>query len=117
MSRWTLGMIQHLCDLGDEAKGKTGNDYISAKLSYLNFKYAWTKDEESQRRWAMVNRHIWRRWALYQYGDCFLALFPGAHPHQTLSTYGRKWPNNKRRKYNSVISRDRNMEDGKWSSF
>lgn len=93
---WTPGMLEHLCRLEDRAaEAQTKEDrqkYIDARLSALNYLYCWCSDTR-QTRWPIVNRHIWRRLALYHGGDCFLAGFPGAVPHQRLWQYRQPKPN------------------------
>lgn len=50
------------------------------RLKALNLRVCW----EERARWPAVNHHLWRVAALYAGGDCFLAGFPGAVPHQRL---------------------------------
>jgi len=93
----TLGTIRHFGKLAAMAEGKTGLDYVVAKLRELNFRYCWTPGlrNKPQTDWSQVNRHLWRIQALYFGGDCFLARWPGASPHQRLSGYrqpkAREW--------------------------
>jgi hypothetical protein len=84
----TLGTIQQMAKLSQEAEGKAGMALVRAKLSELNFRYCWTPGLRNKPRtnWGQVNRHIWRMAALYDGGDCFLADWPGAVPNQRL------WP-------------------------
>lgn len=82
----TYGTLQHMIELDRQAEAVKHDrpNYIAAKLSALNYRYAWYPSLGGN--WTMVNRHIWRRLALYQGGDCFLAGWPEAVPHQRL------WP-------------------------
>ena len=82
----TLGTIMHFGKLAAMAEGKTGLDYVVAKLRELNMRYCWTPGlrNKPQTDWGQVNRHLWRIQALYFGGDCFLASWPGASPHQRL---------------------------------
>jgi hypothetical protein len=72
--------------LEDECKGKSGMPCVIARLQFLNNYSCWISKESQEKRWGRINRHLWRIWALYQGGDCFLAGFNGATPHQRL------WP-------------------------
>lgn len=91
---WTPGMLSALTEKEKAAEGKKGMAYVVARLEALNYLYCWSEDAtairrreaglESFSRWHMVNRHLWRIQALYHGGDCFLAGWPGAFPHQRL---------------------------------
>ena len=88
----TLGTIQDFIrrdDNADKLKAQGGMAYIKARLDALNMKYCWTPGLRNKpgTNWAQVNRHIWRIYAMYECGDCFLAGFPGAVPHQKLYEY------------------------------
>lgn len=78
-----LGTLSHARHLQESEHEKTGLAYIQARLSHLNFLYCWG-GPACQERWRQVNRHLWRIRALYHGGDCFLAGWPGAVPHQRL---------------------------------
>jgi hypothetical protein len=83
---WTLGMTMHLSELERRSEGKTGLDYVRARIDALNHLYCWCEDTK-ETRWPMVNRHLWRISAMYFGGDCFLAGWPGASPHQKIWQY------------------------------
>ena len=82
----TLGTLQAIGRQHAAADGKTGMAYVVAKLDALNSQYCWNPAlcNKEKTNWAQVNRHIWRIRALYHGGDCFLACWPGAVPHQAL---------------------------------
>jgi hypothetical protein len=84
----TLGTIQAMVENDQKAEGKTGLSYIVTRLEALNFRYCWTPGcrNKPKTNWAQVNRHVWRIQALYFEGDCFLAGFPNAKPHQRLNS-------------------------------
>ena len=86
----TLGTLQHIVDLRQEAHGLTGMAHVRAKLRELNFAYYWDGRRAEQKptgtNWEQVNKHLWRIRAMYEGGDCFLANWPGATPNQKL------WP-------------------------
>jgi hypothetical protein len=82
---WTMGMVGHQVELNKAAEGKKGMAYVKARLSALNHKYCWCKDTHDT-LWPVVNRHLWRISAMYRGGDCYIAGWPGAVPHQRL------WP-------------------------
>jgi hypothetical protein len=86
--RWTLGMLEHLrqLEIAAEAKRGQGLPYVAARLEALNYLACWTVAARGT-LWPPVNRHLWRIAALYAGGDCFLASWPGAEPHQPLWRY------------------------------
>ena len=84
----TLGTLQAIAKDFEQSEGKTGMDYVVARLKALNSHYCWTPGARNKEKtnWGQVNRHLWRIQAMYHGGDCCLASFPGAIPHQKL------WP-------------------------
>lgn len=85
---WTLGMLQHLTRLEDEAEALQGQGlrYVEARLKALNYLTCWCSDTK-ETHWPHVNRHLWRIRALYFGGCCFLAHWPGAQPHEPIWKY------------------------------
>lgn len=63
----SLGVISHAVELDRRCEGKTGMDFVKAKLEALNYSYCWGNSE----KWPMVNRMLWRFDALYNGGDWF----------------------------------------------
>jgi len=86
----TLGTLQAIAKDFQDAEGKTGMEYVVAKLRALNNRYCWTPGlrNKAGTNWGQVNRHLWRIQAMYHGGDCFLAGWPGAFPHQALYPKG-----------------------------
>lgn len=86
------GMLSALDEMRREAEGKAGMAYVVRRLGYLNCLYCWGAGTKES-HWPPVNRHLWRIQALYCGGDCFLAGWPGAAPHQALWRYRqpRRW--------------------------
>lgn len=80
---WRPGMLSALTEKEKAAEGKKGMAYVVARLYALNYLYCWSQEARAT-RWPMINRHLWRIRAMYQGGDCFLAGWPGAAPHQRL---------------------------------
>jgi len=78
-------MIDALCNMEDAAQAATGMERVYLTLKAKNYLYCYTSDGRDL--WRMVNRHLWRLRAMYEGGDCFLAHFPGALPHQPLWRY------------------------------
>lgn len=62
---------------------------IVAKLRELNSLYCWNPAlrDKPGTNWEQVNLHLWRIKAMYQGGDCELAGWPNALPHQRLHQY------------------------------
>ena len=88
----TVGTIMDFVrrdEVADKLKVKGGMPYVLARLDALNMKYCWTPGlrNKDKTNWGQVNRHLWRISALYQGGDCFLASFPGAIPHEKIWRY------------------------------
>ena len=87
------GTVSYMVELDDRCEGKTGMDYVVARLEALNFTTCWATEESQKKLWPMVNRHLWRIQAMYHGGDCFLAGWNNAVPHQRLyssPTLGQK---------------------------
>ena len=88
----TLGTLQDLArrdERADALKAKGGMPFIKARLDALNMRYCWTPGLRNKDKtdWGQVNRHIWRIHAMYEGGDCFLAGFPEAKPHDRIWQY------------------------------
>jgi hypothetical protein len=82
----TLGTLQAIARDFEKSEGKTGMEYVIARLRALNGHYCWTPGlrNKPKTNWEQVNRHLWRIKALYHGGDCFLAGWEGAIPNQRL---------------------------------